>query len=317
MVWIEVSAISAARYNAAMLRNPPTSHATSFSRLRAALALSAATAIAALAACGSSTSSPESPESPAPAPAAAPEEPAPAPAGPREVSAVEVSAEIRAAIDAADRTPEDRALDAGRKPGELVAFAGIRPGMKVAEIAAAGGYTTEILARAVGPTGAVYAENSKGINQFVGKAWPDRLARPALKNVVRVDRELDDPLPPEAKELDSVFMVLFYHDLVWIKTDRDRLNAAVFAALKPGGTYIIVDHSGRDGTGMNEVQTLHRIEESAVRAEIEKAGFRLVETATFLRNPSDARDWNASPRAAADKRGTSDRFVLKFEKPAN
>lgn len=298
-----------------MLRNPPTSHATSFPRLRAALALSAAlTATAALAACGSSTSSPESP---APAPTAAPAEPAPAPAGPREVSSVEVSAEIRAAVDAADRTPEDRALDAGRKPAELIAFAGIRPGMKVAEIAAASGYTTELLARAVGPTGAVYAENSKGLIGFVGKAWDERLARPAMKNVIRVDRELDDPLPPEAKELDSVFMILFYHDLVWIKTDRDRLNAAVFAALKPGGTYIIVDHSGRDGTGTNEVQTIHRIEESVVRAEVEKAGFRLIETATFLRNPSDTRDWNASPRAAGDKRGSSDRFVLKFEKPAS
>jgi predicted methyltransferase len=269
--------------------------------------------LAALAACGASSSStPTTPAEPAPVEPAAP----PAETGPREVGEVTVPAEIKAVVDAADRTPEDRALDAGRKPGELLAFAGVRPGMKVAEIAAATGYTTELLARAVGPTGAVYAENSKGLLGFVGKAWDTRLARPAMKPVVRVDRELDDPLPPEAVNLDAVFDILFYHDLFWIKTDRAKMNAAIFAALKPGGVYIVVDHSGRDGSGATEVQSLHRIEESLVRAEIEEAGFRLVETASFLRNPSDSRDWNASPMAAGQKRGTSDRFVLKFEKPA-
>jgi predicted methyltransferase len=189
--------------------------------------------------------------------------------------------------------------------------------MKVAEIAATRGYTTEILARAVGPTGTVFGQNSKGMLGFVGKAWDERMARPAMKPVVRVDRELEDPLPPEAKELDAVFIVLFYHDLFWIKADRDRMNAAILAALKPGGIYVVVDHSGRDGTGSSEVQTLHRIEESVVRSDVEKAGFRLIETGGFLRNPGDARDWNASPMAAGDKRGTSDRFVLKFQKPAS
>ncbi len=224
--------------------------------------------------------------------------------------------EIRAAVDAPDRSADDRALDGGRKPAELLAFAGLRPGMKVAEIAAAGGYTTELLARAVGTTGTVYGENNKAILGWFGKPWEARLATPAMKPVVRVDRELDDPLPPEAVGLDAVFIVLFYHDTVWIKADRDRLNAAVFAALKPGGIYVVVDHSARDGAGVSEVESLHRIEESVVRAEIEKAGFRLIETASFLRNPSDPRDWNPSPGAAGAKRGTSDRFVLKFEKPA-
>jgi predicted methyltransferase len=301
-----------------MSRQPTLSLQSSRSaglRVPAALALGAAhLALAVLVACGSSSQ----PEPAAPAPAATPEPAAPAaqPAEPREVTDVAVSAEIRAVVDAPDRSAEDRALDAGRKPAELIAFAGIRPGMKVAEIAAAGGYTTEVLARAVGPTGAVYGVNSKGILGFIGKKWEARLATPGAKSIIRTDRELDDPLPPEAKDLDAVFVVLFYHDLYWIKTDRARMNAAILAALKPGGVYIVVDHSGRDGTGSSEVQSLHRIEESEVRADIEKAGFRLIESATFLRNTSDARDWNASPMAAADKRGTSDRFVLKFEKPA-
>jgi predicted methyltransferase len=79
--------------------------------------------------------------------------------------------------------------------------------------------------------------------------------------------------------------------------------------------YGIVDHSGRDGTGAAEVKTLHRIEEKLVREEIERAGFRLAAEGAFLRNPGDARDWNASPSAAGEKRGTSDRFVLKYVKP--
>ncbi len=268
--------------------------------------------LALFAACGASSS--ES-AAPAAAPAAEPA-PTPVPAGPHEVAELTVPPAIRALVDAPDRSPEDRALDAGRKPGELLAFAGIQPGMKVGEIASAGGYTTEFLARPVSPGGTDYAENSKAILGFVGKRWDDRLARPAMKPAVRADRELDDPFPPEVKDLDAVFIVLFYHDTVWIKADRDRMNRAVLAALKPGGIYVVVDHSAREGAGLGDVQTLHRIEESVVRAEIEKVGFRLIETASFLRNPSDSRDWNDSPMAAAERRGTSDRFVLKFQKPA-
>ncbi len=110
-------------------------------------------------------------------------------------------------------------------------------------------------------------------------------------------------------------MVLFYHDTVWMKTDRAKMNALIFKALKSGGVYAIIDHSGRPGTGTTETETLHRIEEKVVREEIEKAGFKLQAEASFLKSASDTRDWNASPRSAAEKRGTSDRFVLKFVKP--
>jgi predicted methyltransferase len=136
-----------------------------------------------------------------------------------------------------------------------------------------------------------------------------------MKNVVRVDRNGDDPLPPEAKNLDVVLDVLFYHDFFWLGADRAKMNASIFAALRPGGAYIIVDHSGRPGTGSTEVKTLHRIEEEVVTKEILAAGFQLAASADFLRNPEDTRDWNASPMAAADRRGTSDRFVLRFVKP--
>jgi predicted methyltransferase len=221
-----------------------------------------------------------------------------------------------AVVNAPDRSEADRKLDAGRHPAELLAFFGIRPGMKVADLGAGLGYTSELLARAVGPTGVVYAQNSPFILQrFAEKPWSERLQKPVMSKVVRYDHDFDDPLPPEARDLDAVFCVLFYHDLFWLKVDRAKMNAAVFRALKHGGTYAIVDHSAKPGAGATEVQTLHRVEESVVRAEIESAGFRLRAEGNFLRNPNDARDWNDSPMAAAERRGTSDRFVLAFEKP--
>jgi len=223
---------------------------------------------------------------------------------------------VRNAVAAADRSGADRALDAGRKPDLTLAFFGIRPGMKVGEIGAGLGYTSELLARVVGPTGKVYAQNSPMIlEKFANGPWTERLTKPALSNVVRADREFDDPFPAEAKDLDVVLDVLFYHDTVWIGVDREKMNRAVFASLKPGGVYGIVDHSAEPGSGLAGVKTVHRIEEKTLRDEIEHAGFRFVAAASFLKNPNDSRDWNDSPREAGERRGTSDRFVLKFEKP--
>jgi predicted methyltransferase len=229
---------------------------------------------------------------------------------------VEVPAAIKALLDAPDRDASDKELDAGRKPGEMLAFFGVQPGMKVAEIGAGGGYTSELLARAVGPSGRVYGVNTKWVlEKFADKPWSARLAKPVNKNIVRLDREIEDPFPADVKDLDAVFLVLIYHDLFWLGGDRDKMNKAIFAALKPGGVYGIVDHAGRAGTGATEVDTLHRIEEKVVREEVLRAGFKLVEQGDFLRNPSDTRDWNDAPFAAKDRRGKSDRFVLKFVKP--
>jgi predicted methyltransferase len=213
----------------------------------------------------------------------------------------------RAIVGSPDRSADDRALDAGRHPDRLL----------VAEIGAGLGYTTELLARAVAPNGVVYAQNNQFIREkFAEKPWTERLAKPVMKPVVRVDREFDDPLPPAATKLDAVVNVMLYHDTVWMKTDRAKMNRAIYAALRPGGVYVIVDHSAKAGTGLNDVQTLHRIEESTLRHEVEAAGFKLVADADFLRNPADTRDWSASPRTAGERRGTSDRFVLKFAKPS-
>jgi predicted methyltransferase len=223
---------------------------------------------------------------------------------------------VRAAVEASDRSAEDRALDAGRRPAEVLTFFGVAPGMRVAELSAGRGYTAELLARVVGPNGTVYGHNAPVIlERFAEAPWSARLATPPMRNVVRVDRPFDDPFPPEVRDLDQVWIVLFYHDTVWMGVDRDRMNRRVFEALRRGGVYAIVDHSGRPGTGVSEAQTLHRIEEDVVRTEVKRAGFRIDASTDVLRNPNDPRDWTASPRAAGDLRGTSDRFVLRFVKP--
>ena len=281
----------------------------------------------ALVACGPEAPAPAAPITPAvpaapsiPSTPSTPSTTAPSPtagtSGEQHMKTVDVPPAIRAVVDAPDRDATDKALDAGRKPGELLAFVGIKPGMKVADLAAGGGYTTELLERAVGPSGVVYSQNSPMIvEKFAAKPWAARLAKPVNKNVVKVTRDFDDPLPPEAKDLDAVVMVLFYHDTFWMKVDQAKMNAAVFRALKPGGVYVILDHSGRPGSGTSEVQTLHRIEEAQVRKEVPLAGFKLAADADVWRNPEDKRDWNSSPMAAGEKRGTSDRFALKFVKP--
>ena len=232
------------------------------------------------------------------------------------VSTSKIPPAVQAAVDAKGRSTDDLALDAGRHPAETLAFFGILPGQRVAELGAGGGYTTELLARVVGPEGRVYGQNSPLIlERFAEKPWSQRLGKPVMVGVVRLDRPFDDPFPPEVKDLDAVLIVLLYHDTVWMKVDRAKMNRAVFAALAPGGVYGIVDHSAVKGHGVADVETLHRIDEQTVRDEVEAAGFTLAAEGDFLRNPSDPRDWNASPRVAAEKRGTSDRFVLKYVKP--
>lgn len=244
---------------------------------------------------------------------------APPPSAPPSVAPAASTTPVRApaqtVVAAADRSDADRALDAGRKPAELLAFTGVGPGMRVADLAAGKGYTAELLARVVGDTGTVYGQNTKFILGFAEQDWSARLKLPLMKNVVRVDTEFDEPLPPNVKDLDLVTLVLFYHDTVWLKTDRPRMNKNIFGALKSGGSFVVVDHSSKPGEGLTVAQTLHRIEESVVKTEIQAAGFVLDAEADFLKDPTDTRDWSASPRTAGERRGHSDRFVLRFKKP--
>ncbi len=223
----------------------------------------------------------------------------------------------RAVVDAPDRTEADRKLDPGRKPAAMLTFLGVRPGLKVEDLGAGPGYTTELLARAVGPAGVVYMQNDPRWMPFLKDALAERFTHPAMKGVVRVDLPYDDPVPPEAKDLDLIVMNVIYHDIVNMPVDRLRMNRIVFNALRPGGSYVVIDSSAKDGSGLSVTKTLHRIDEKVVEEEVEKAGFTLAERGDFLRNPEDARDWNSSPgaAAAAGRRGQSDRFALRFVRP--
>ena len=224
---------------------------------------------------------------------------------------MEPAPDYRNIVISPDRTDADRTIDQRRDPQKLLEFYAVRPGMRVLDMSAGRGYNAELLARVVGPTGRVYAQNSPGLIFPATKtAIEERMKAPAMKNVVYVVRDFEDPAPPEARNLDLVTFNFNYHDTVWLGTDRARMNRAVFAALKSGGVYIVADHSAKPGAGTGVTKSLHRIEESIVRQEVQAAGFRLAAEGDFLRNPADPRDVQVQKNPVRN-----DEFVLKFVKP--
>ncbi len=230
----------------------------------------------------------------------------------------------------------------------MLAFIGLRPGLIALDLSAGGGYTTELLARSIGPTGKVYGQSRprpatpaptsgrprrqrqsprraqrRRSRQLAGAPRPPRWRSPiarassrprniAAAPIVAVVQQFEDPVPAELADskLDLVTLMFNYHDLGFLNVDRAAMNKAVFKALKPGGFYVLADHSGRAGTGISRSGTLHRIEEAFLRKEVEAAGFKLVAEGNFLRNPNDPRDKNTP-----DPPMPKDEFVLKFAKP--
>jgi predicted methyltransferase len=212
------------------------------------------------------------------------------------------------------RPDADRRRDRDRKPVEVLSFLGIEPGMRVGELMAGTGYYTEILAAAVGIGGNVYAQNNKFVlERYAEKVWTERLDRPGLSNVVRLDREMEEPGFPEG--LDAVLMIRFYHDSCWMKTDRTQLNRAVYKALKPGGTYGVLDHHAEAGSRDRDVFDLHRIDAGMVKEEVLAAGFVLDAESDVLRNPKDDRSTNIFADGGKN-RDRTDRFLFRFRKPA-
>jgi predicted methyltransferase len=243
-----------------------------------------------------------------------------------------------------DRSEADRTNDIRRKPDQMLAFIGVWPGMVALDLSAGGGYTTELIARAVGPTGRVYGQSPprnperaapaptapegaaappatpaqvppavpRPGSRTSAQALAERAKSPSASNIVAVVQPFETPIPADlaSNKLDLVTLMFNYHDLGFLGVDRAQMNKAVYAALKPGGMYVIADHSGRPGTGISESGTLHRVEETFLRKEVETAGFKLAVEGTFLRNPSDPRDKNTP-----DPPQPKDEFVLKFIKP--
>ena len=228
-----------------------------------------------------------------------------------------VPANIAAAVADAGRPASDRERDANRKPAEILAFAGVKPGDKVGDYAAGQGYFTRLFAAAVGPTGHVYATVPASLFQYSnivkGIAEIDAYAKDHANVSVTAASALDSARYPE--KLDLFWISQNYHDLkdpFMGPVDMAAFNKAVFAALKPGGTYIVLDHVAAPGSPADVTDTLHRIEPAVVRREVEAAGFKFVGESKLLANPADPHDKGVFD---ASIRGKTDQFVYKFRKP--
>lgn len=212
------------------------------------------------------------------------------------------------------RPAADRARDAERKPADMLAFAGVRPGMTVADLLPGGGYFTRLFSAAVGAKGEVYAwgpdellaRRADAMDAIKGIA-----GEPAHRNVELVHTPSAQLALP--KLADVVWTSQNYHDLYNAPgADVVAFNRRVFAALKPGGRYVILDHSAPAGSGTANTRDLHRIDPAAVRRDVEAAGFRFEAENHVLANPADPKTGKVFDPAV---RGRTDQFVLRFRKP--
>jgi predicted methyltransferase len=241
--------------------------------------------------------------------------------GSADAAAKKLPAYVTAALADAGRTDADKAQDADRKPGEMVVFAGIKPGMKVVDLIPGGGYFTRIFAKVVGDKGFVYAYQPSNLDDYIKKRFSVTdvttafLSKPyeAYKNVQVLHAPVEKFVVPE--QVDLVWTSRNYHDLhdpFFGPADLKVVNKAVFDSLKPGGIFLVLDHAAEPGSGLRDTNTLHRIDEAAVKQEVEAAGFKLAGESSVLRNPADD---HKSKVFDASVKGKTDQFILKFRKP--
>ena len=219
-----------------------------------------------------------------------------------------VPAEVSAAIADASRPQADKDRDAARHPAELMAFTGAKRGDKVAELVPGGGYVTRLLAKIVGPTGHVYATNLPTLNERFKTGVNPIIADASYGNVSIVEQPFGELKFPEP--LDIVFTSENYHDfqnMGMFLTDTAALGKAAFAALKPGGLYVVTDYASAAGTGKSMTQSLHRIDPAVIKQEVTAAGFVLETESNAMMNPSD----NLTARSGQG----SSQIMLKFRKP--
>jgi predicted methyltransferase len=236
--------------------------------------------------------------------------------GPCAAGAADLKAVSQAVADPS-RPPDDVARDANRKPAETLAFAGIKPGEAVADYIANSGYFTRLFAGVVGRKGHVYAVELNEIITYpnVAKGYAGLQAWAQSRPNVTIQTVPAGPPPAFARKLDVFWISQNYHDLhdkFLGPVDVAAFNKAVFAALKPGGTYVVLDHAAAPGSPPEVTETLHRIEADTVKREVEAAGFKLEAESGILANPADPRTANVFDKSIA---GHTDQFILKFRKP--
>lgn len=211
------------------------------------------------------------------------------------------------------RTDEDRARDVARQTAITLDFTGVRHGWKVADMIIGGGYFTRAFSAVVGPEGHVTAWQPDEFIGFQASYGEALTAADALPNVDGVHSAIGAPVLPSG--LDLVFTAQNYHDLHLRPFATDtaaRVNAAVFAALKPGGYYVIIDHEAVSGSDLSVADSLHRIDSEIVIREVEAAGFVFDSAAAALLNDADPRTANVFDPAI---RGHTSQFALRFRKP--
>jgi predicted methyltransferase len=226
---------------------------------------------------------------------------------------VSANAALMAAVADAGRPAEDVAKDAVRKPAETLAFARVMPGQSVAEILPGGGYFTRLLSKAVGPNGKVHALVPAAAMSFPPQIDPVRAiaSSPGYGNVY-VETP-DGPIKPSAP-VDLIFTAQNYHDIhgYYGAEAAAAFNRAAFESLKPGGTYLVIDHSAVAGAGTSGARSIHRIEASVVKAEVIAAGFIFDGESNILGNAADPRTANVFDEVI---RGRTDQFMMRFRKP--
>ena len=219
-----------------------------------------------------------------------------------------VPANIAGAIADTNRPQTDKDLDAQRKPAEMLTFAGVKPGDKVLEFVPGRGYVTRLLAKAVGTAGHVYAASLPTFNEALKTGVDPIIASPAYGNVSKIEQPYSQIRAPES--VDVAWISENYHDfknMGMFSTDTNAMDRAVFAALKPGGTYMITDYVAAAGSGTRDTQSLHRIDPEVIKREVTAAGFMLEAESNALMNPSD-------DLAVRSRQGAS-QVMLRFRKP--
>ena len=205
---------------------------------------------------------------------------------------------------------EDLQIDARRHAAELVAFSGVKPGDDVLELVPGSGYFTRVFSKVVGPQGHVYAVVPTPMEKYSDETKALPASYPNVQVLLQPAAGLTTPTP-----VDVAFTSQNYHDYpdkFMGPTDPALLNRAVFAALKPGGTYIVIDHVAAAGSGLRDTETLHRIDPATVKSQVLAAGFEFVGESAVLHNPADDHSLKVFDPTV---RGHTDQFAYKFRKP--
>jgi predicted methyltransferase len=235
-----------------------------------------------------------------------------------EATAPDYAAIAAAAVADPARPAEDRADDARRKPAEALEFFQVAPGMSVFEIEAGGGWYTELLSHAVGANGSVVMQNPERFRSFLGDKVDVRLKDDRLSNVRYSDSNFDRLDAPDGG-VDLVTWVQGPHELYFHPEegvsfgDPATSYAEIFRVLKPGGAFVVIDHSAEVGAPETSGNDLHRIDKAIVKSMAESAGFTLDAESSFLANPADPL---AITVFDASIRGHTDQFALRFRKPS-